>query len=342
MTGYQDSSRAPLAPAGRGLSATLVGMLAIVAVTWLLSLVVVGPLAYGIGVALTGTGRAALLLGTACWTLGAGLVLLRGVEARFARLLFRVRRPDEAELRRIGPVWRRACRRAGVEPTDYTLRVEDSQLNNAFALGAHFVAVTRRALELPDELLEAVLAHELGHHRDLHPLAATLGWWYLMPFSLLSWLLRRVRTVTGTLSRAFSSLSGRIGQISGGRPLEGPLGLVGVLMILGALVVVGLVLLVLLCVLWLPLWLVTGVSRLLSAALSRAAEYAADRRATELGYGPGLIQVLEIFALDERRASPRGSLGWRLASHPTCRARIEAVRRAQARKNGFTSLRGRI
>src|SRR6266540_4358305 len=257
MTGYQDSSRAPLAPAGRGLSATLVGMLAIVAVTWLLSLVVVGPLAYGIGVALTGTGRAALLL-------------LRGVEARFARLLFRVRRPDEAELRRIGPVWRRACRRAGVEPTDYTLRVEDSQLNNAFALGAHFVAVTRRALELPDELLEAVLAHELGHHRDLHPLAATLGWWYLMPFSLLSAALRRVGTATVATSRVFSGLKRRTGQVSGGRPLEGAPGMVGVLVILGALVVVGTVLVVLLCAVWLPLWLVTRLSRLLSAALSRS------------------------------------------------------------------------
>jgi Zn-dependent protease with chaperone function len=331
MTGHQGSSRTPLAPAGRGLTATLMGMLAIVAVTWLLSLVVVGPLAYGAGVALTGDGRVALLLGTACWTLSAGLLLLRGVEARFARLLFRVRRPDDAELGRIAPVWRRACRRAGVAPSHYTLRVEDSQLNNAFALGARFVAVTRRALELPDELLEAVLAHELGHHRDLHPLAATLGWWYLMPFSLLSWLLRRVRTVTSALSRGFSSLRGRVGQISGGHPLEGPLGLVGVLVILGALVLVGVVLLVLLCVLWLPLWLATGASRLLSAALSRAAEYAADRRATELGYGPGLIQVLEIFALDEQRAPPRRGLGWRLASHPTCRARIAAVRREQAR-----------
>jgi Zn-dependent protease with chaperone function len=331
MNSYEGDGHGPLAPAGRGLSGTLLGMLAIVVVTWLLSLVVVGPLAYGIGVALTGAGRGAALLGAACWTLSAALLLLRPVEARFARMLFPVRRPSGPELARIDPVWRRACHRAGVEPTGYTLRVEDSQLINAFALGVHFVAVTSRALELPDELLEAVLAHELGHHRDRHPLAATLGWWYLMPFSLLSWLLRRVRTVTRALYRAFSGLKGRIGQISGGRPLEGALGLVGVLLILGALLLVGVVLLVLLCAVWLPLWLVTGLSRLLSAALSRTSEYAADRRATELGYGPGLIQVLELFALDEQRR-PRGSrFAWRLASHPTCHARIEAVRRVTHR-----------
>lgn len=334
MSSYEGSGGRPLAPAGRGLSGTLLGMLAIVVVTWLLSLVVVGPLAYGLGVALTGAGRTALLLGAACWTLSAGLLLLRPVEARFARMLFKVRRPSEAELQRIDPVWRRACRRAGVSQRDYTLRVEDSQLINAFALGAHFVAVTRRALELPDELLEAVLAHELGHHRDLHPLATTLGWWYLMPFSLLSWLLWRVRAVTRALHRAFSGLRGRIGHISGGRPLEGALGLVGVLVILGALLVVGLLLLVLLCAVWLPLWLLTGLSQLLSAALSRAAEYAADRRATELGYGPDLIQVLALFAVDEQRRPRRGSPTGRLASHPTCQARIEAVRRAQARGAG--------
>ncbi len=330
MSSYEGSSRGPLAPARRGITGTLVGMLAIVAVTWLLSLVVVGSLAYGVGVALTGDGRTALVLGAASWTLSAGLLLLRGIEARFARLLFRVRRPDATELQRIGPVWRRACHRAGVEPSEYTLRIEDSQLINAFALGAHFVAVTRRALDLPDNLLEAVLAHELGHHRDLHPLAATLGWWYLMPFSLLSWLLRRVRTVTRSLSRAFSGLRTRIGHVSGGRPLEGALGLVGMLVIVGALVLVGVALLLVLCVVWLPLWLVTGLSRLLSAALSRAAEYAADRRATELGYGASLIQVLEVFALDERRAPRRGGMAWRLASHPTCQARIDAVRRRHA------------
>jgi STE24 endopeptidase len=329
MTGDQGSSRTPLAPAGRGITGTLVGMLAIVALTWLLSLVVVGPLAYGIGVALHRDGRAVAVVGVACWTLSAGLPLLRPVETRFARLLFRVRRPSEAELRRIGPLWLRVCRRAGAEPSQYTLRIEDSELINAFALGAHFVAVTRCACELPDELLEAVLAHELGHHRDLHPLAATLGWWYLMPFSLLSWLLRRVRAVTGTLSRAFSGLRDRIGHVSGGRALEGPLGLVGVLVILGALVVVGLVLLLVLCAVWLPLWLVTGVSRLLSAALSRAAEYAADRHATELGFGPGLIRVLEVFALDERRPPARRRRAPRLASHPSCQARIDAVRRWQ-------------
>jgi Zn-dependent protease with chaperone function len=321
MTIEESSRQAP--PAGRAVTATLAGMLAIVALTWLLSLVVVGPLAYGLGLWLVHDGRVPLALGVLCWTASAGLVLLRPVESRLARLLFRVRRPSGLELDRLLPVWRRACGRAGVGPDGFTLRVEDSELVNAFALGAHFLAVTRRALDLPDELLEAVLAHELGHHRDLHPLAATLGWWYLLPLTVVSQVLRQVRGATGALSRAFSGLRQRTWQVSGGRPL----GLLGVLVIIGALVLVGTVLLVVLCALWLPLWLVTSASRLLSAALSRSSEYAADRHAAALGYAPGLVQVLELFELDERRAPRRGGLAARLASHPTCRARIQAVRR---------------
>ena len=327
MTTDEGFRRARPAPSGRGVTATLAGMLAIVALTWLLSLVVVIPLAGGLGLWLVHDGRAPLLIGVLCWTASAGLVLLRPVESRFARLLFRVRRPSGQELARLSPVWRRACGRVGVDPDAFTLRIEDRQAVNAFALGAHFVAVTGRALELPDELLEAVLAHELGHHRDLHPLAATLGWWYLLPFSLLSLVLRRVRAATRATSRGFSALRRRIGQNSGGRPLEGPLGLVGVLVILGALVVVGALLLVLLCVLWLPLWLVTSASRLLSAALSRSSEYAADRHAAGLGYAAGLIRVLELFEVDEQRGPRRGGLAARLASHPSCRARIQAVQR---------------
>jgi Zn-dependent protease with chaperone function len=308
-------------------------MLAIVALTWALSLILVGPLAYGVGLLLGRDGRdgrVAAAVGVVCWTASAALLLARPVESRFAGLLFKVRRPTGEELERLLPVWDRTRRRAGFGERAFTLWVEETDEFNAFALGAHFVAVTRRALELPDELLEAVLAHELGHHRDRHPLAATLGWWYLMPFSLLSILLRRVRGATRALSRGFSALRRRMGRgTGGGGALQRPLGPVGMLAILGALVVVGALLLVVLCVLWLPLWLVTAASRLLSAALSRASEFAADRHATELGYGDGLTRALALFEQEEQRGPRRRGLAGRFASHPSCRSRIQAVQRLQ-------------
>jgi hypothetical protein len=52
--------------------------------------------------------------------------------------------------------------------------------------------------------------------------------------------------------------------------------------------------------------------------------------AHELGFGPGLIRVLQVFALDERRLPAPRHRAPRLASHPSCQARIDAVRRWQA------------
>ena len=70
------------------------------------------------------------------------------------------------------------------------------------------------------------------------------------------------------------------------------------------LVVAGGVLVIVLGLLWLPLSLLVRVAKVLSAALSRAGEHAADRHAAELGYGPGLVQVLLLFQQAEF-AAPR-------------------------------------
>lgn len=313
----------------RGLSGTLAGMLAIVALTWLLSLAVVAPLGYGAGWLALRQGVAGAAIAALLWSGSAGLVLLRPVEARFARLLFRVRRPTAAELVRLAPVWRRACARAGDDPDAYTLRIEEREVVNAFALGGHFVAVTRTALDLPDELLEAVIAHELGHHHDLHPVAAMLGWWYLMPLKALGGCLRGVRAATAATARARSSLRRRAGDLSAGRA-GGAIGIVGLLLLAGVLVALGVVVLLALYALWLPLWLVSGAARVLSAALSRAAEFAADRHATALGYGASLTRVLELFAHDGR-AAPTRRVSVLLASHPTFQARIQAIQLQRSR-----------
>ncbi len=341
MATYQDDVEGGCPEAGgrpgqvaapsRGLTSTLAGMLAIVALTWLLSLVVVAPIGFGLGLLALHDGLVGAVIAVIAWSGSAGLVLLRPVEARFARLLFRVRRPSAAELERLDPVWRRACARSGDDPAAYTLRIEEHHVVNAFALGGHFVAVTRMALDLPDDLLEAVIAHELGHHHDLHPIAAMLGWWYLVPLEALGWCLRRVRAATAAMARTYSSLRRRAGYISAGRAAGGALGVVGLLLLAGALVVVGVLLLVALCALWLPLWLVTSASKILSAALSRAAEFAADRHATALGYGASLTRVLELFLHDGRYRPPRRrGVTALLASHPPFQARIHAIQRSEA------------
>src|SRR6266545_2167866 len=227
----------------------------------------------------TGTALAALV-----WTLSGALVLVRPIETFVGRLLFRLRRPAREELNHLTPIWLGVCRRAGADPGRYLLRVEQGETLNAFAIGGHFVAVTRAALRLPDDMLEAVIAHELGHHRELHPVATGLGWWYGLPFQAADWLLRRIRLTTAFLARVFAYL--RTGAPAGG--IDGLLGILAAMVVVGALVVAGVAAVLLLGVVWLPLALLVWTSRILSSALSRAAEYAADRHAVELGYGPGL------------------------------------------------------
>jgi STE24 endopeptidase len=248
------------------------------------------------------------------------------VEAGLARLLYRsLRRPRPAELARITPALERVCRRAGTDPGRYLLRVEEKRQVNAFALGGHVLAVTRVALELPDDMLEAVLAHEVGHHRHLHPLAIILGWWYLLPFEAGDRLLRGIRRITRWLARTFSRLSDRTGGVSGGRAVDGALGMAVLLVLLGVLVVAGSVLAVALGLLWLPLALLVRLAKVLAAALSRAGEHAADRHAVELGYGAGLVQVLLLFLQAEQAAPrPRGMAAL-LRSHPSSRSRIDAI-----------------
>jgi Zn-dependent protease with chaperone function len=314
----------------RAISGTSVGMFAIVVLIWLLSLVVIGGLAYGAAV-LAGW-RPQLVVAAACtlWTASAALVLVRPVEAGLAWLLFRgLRRPRRAELARITPALERVCRAAGTEPGRYLLRVEEKRQVNAFALGGHLLAVTRVAIDLPDDMLEAVLAHEVGHHRHLHPLAIILGWWYLLPFEAGDRVLRAIRRVTRGLARMFSRLSDRTGGVAGGRAADGALGMLVLLAVLGVLVVAGTVLVVALGVLWLPLALLVRLAKVLSAALSRAGEHAADRHAAELGYGPGLVQVLALFLqVEQAQPRPRGMAAL-LRSHPSSQARIDAIRRTR-------------
>jgi Zn-dependent protease with chaperone function len=316
----------------RALTGTAFGMFCLVVMIWAFSHVLVAPLGLALGRLALGNPWAGLAWTSAAWTLSGGLMLARPVEERVGHLLFRIRRPTGAESSRITPVWAGVCRRAGADPSRYLLRIEASNLVNAFALGGHFVAVTRVALDLPDDMLEAVLAHELGHHTDLHPVATGLAWWYLLPFMAADWCLRKVRRATRALGRLFARLQARASRISGGRGPDGVLGIVGVLVIVGALVAVGVVAIVLLGVFWLPLYLSVWASRVLQAALSRAAEYAADRHAVELGFGAGLARVLQLFVPGELQAPRVKGMRALLRTHPSCLARIQAIGQRPGRR----------
>ena len=263
------------------MTRTTLGLLTADALIWLVSAIPVGSAGAVVATWASAEPSAGAAVTLAAWTLSAAVAFLRPVERWLARFLFGARVPSDAERARLEPVWRRVCGAAREDLGDYELRVEDRDELNATAGGARIVAVTTFALSLPDDELAAVLAHELGHHLDEHPVAALLGWWFALPSTVFDAILRVV---------------GRV----------------------------ALLLLVARLLLLLPLLL----ARLASAALNRSAEFAADRHAARLGFGPALVGVLErLLAAGHDEAKP-GDPGpaRRWATHPPVGDRIARLR----------------
>jgi Zn-dependent protease with chaperone function len=173
---------------------TTLGLFAADALIWLVSAIPVGL----VGAAVAEVTGIAVAL--AVWTLSGAVAFLRPVELWLAGVLFGAREPTPQERARLEPVWQRVCGRAEEDLGDYVLRVEDREELNATAGGARIVSVTTFALSLPDDELAAILAHELGHHLDEHPVAALLGWWFALPAVVFDAILRLV----GRIAWAFA------------------------------------------------------------------------------------------------------------------------------------------
>lgn len=174
------------------MTRTTLGLFAANALIWLVSalpVAAVGVLVDEIiGTPATDVVSAGVAIGA--WTLCGVVVFLKPVEHGLASILFGAREATPEERARLEPVWQRVCGLAKEDLGDYELRVEDRDELNATAGGARIVSVTTLALSLPDDELAALLAHELGHHLDEHPIAALLGWWFALPSIVLDFILR--------------------------------------------------------------------------------------------------------------------------------------------------------
>jgi Zn-dependent protease with chaperone function len=237
------------------------------------------------------------------WVLSGAVLFVPAVEPAVTRLLLKTRRPSQAELEHLWHPWQSVCRVAGVAPDRFVLMVEDSDEINAFAAGGRTVAVTRTALRLPPKHLEAVLAHELGHHLSGHPMVDVLSWWYALPARGAAFLAMVALRVILAVASAFARIGGGV----------------------GALVALLLSLLVLTMLAFLSVWLllVPLISPFLAWA-RRLGELSADRVAASLGYGSHLADVLHRwFSAGAQR--PEGLRQRLLASHPSPATRIQRL-----------------
>lgn len=140
---------------------------------------------------------------------------------------------------------------------------------NAFALGLHTICVTEGLFDLPDDRIEGIIAHEMGHlalhHTDILLLIGG-GNFIISAVLFIANLISRLLTVIGalfSLSRSDSKRGcGCIISIAG---------------IISSVLV----------------WLWTKFCMLFLHWSSRANEYAADKYAMEIGFGYELAHALD-------------------------------------------------
>jgi Zn-dependent protease with chaperone function len=225
--------------------------------------------------------------------LGALLLMSRPVELMVSRVIAgATSEPDPSQRERLERLLATVSICARVDPERLVVRVQDHIGVNASAGAGHLLFVTRGALALPDDRLEAILAHELGHHRGLHPLLAAVIWWLRLPGAGLAAVYRLLRRAVGRLGE-------RLGRL--GRLLAIPL----VILLLVWQVVV--------------MWLFY-VAELLAMRAVRISEYEADAAAASWGYAVPLISTYR--ELISRESEPPGRLARLMADHPPLPKRI--------------------
>jgi Zn-dependent protease with chaperone function len=228
---------------------------------------------------------------------GALLLFVRPVELLVARLIAgKSRFPSSGESARLDGLLAEVSSRARVRSSRLILRVIDDPGANAAAGASHLLFVTTGALKLPDAGLAAVLAHELGHHRGLHPVLTAVVWWLSLPGIALAAVYRLLRRVVAY----FGQRLGAVGRI------------------------IAVPVLVLLFVWQLSVMWVFWVGELLAARASRISEYEADAAAARWGYAAELADAYEHLAGSE--PTPAGRLARLRATHPPTTERIERLR----------------
>jgi Zn-dependent protease with chaperone function len=234
--------------------------------------------------------------------LAAAVVLfLRPFQLYVLAPLLGARRPTAGEAAVLDPAWRPVLQMNDLPRHRYVLAVLPSNELNAFACGGHLVVVTSYALEaLPRDELSGVLAHELSHHLGLHVVALTVSQWLSVPVLLLARVGFFLQNVASAATTSFVQHSSSLTAL--GRLAAAVLTAVSWVFLSGLL-----------------------LSNLLSNAVGRNAEFQADHRAVQMGFGRPLAMALRRALADfgnDRATSWGDKLNM---SHPPARTRVARI-----------------
>ena len=215
----------------------------------------------------------------------------------FVRLLD-ARVPAASEKEQLNAAWKVVAQANHLPTSRFVLAVVESDDVNAFACGGHLLVVSSFAIEhLTHDELCGVLAHELSHHMGGHTVALTISQWMSLPIMLLAQAGLALRTFNNT---ATAMLAERYPSVR----LFGKI--IGVVLIsLSRVLLTGLI-----------------VSHVLSNAVGKSAEYHADERAFNMGFGRELIHALRRVESREITHPQSTPTGLTTMSHPPARTRI--------------------
>ncbi len=237
----------------------------------------------------------------AIYLLLGGLLFLRPVQRVMLTRMLGARHATAEETAVLESVWAAVTQSARSSPRRYVLAVLDADDINAYACGGHLVVVTSYAVSvLPERELGGVLAHELSHHLGLHTVALTVRHWLSLPVLLLARIGFFLQNVAQAATETFAQRSP------------------------GLTVVGNVVSLVLRSLAWVFL-LAILLSNALSNLVGRNAEFEADRRAADMGFGPQLAAALRRFVSSGLAVRPTTWRDRAFASHPSARLRIARI-----------------
>ena len=200
------------------------------------------------------------------------LVALSPVGEWYFSLIAGARKMRRLDMRaKITPIFEKVYRKAKAKtpllPNTVILKVMYDPNPNAFAVGRRTICVTEGLFDLPDDMIEGILAHEIGHlalHHTVIQLMIGGGNFIISTFILILHILSTLASGAATVG-ALTSRSCSTGCLYS---------------IFGALCA-GL------------MWIWTKFCMVFLMWSSRANEYEADRYAFEIGYGYELAYALD-------------------------------------------------
>lgn len=246
------------------------------------------------------------------WLSGSTLVCTRRGERLAVRVAYRFRRPSDRERRALEPLWNATLDRCSMPRDRIDWYIQPGRQPNACAAGRRSVAVTEGALRdflagrVSQRHMQALLAHELGHHATHASRYGLATGWLAAPGRL-----------------AFRVVLGTAVALSGGRRQLG--------IVTPMLMAVGAAMTMVQLVQhrqWVAATMLVGVvaafvvTPLVDGAVSRASEYAADRYAADSGLGIELAAALR--RLHGPVPARRGARGL-LDRHPSLESRLRRL-----------------